>query len=320
MTGAYAEFRDLLKQGRFEEAVWYAEREYLQSSKGNTFWLTQKATALLRSSNFEQALKTAQEALQIETNNPYALTAVSEALMGLGRLQEALSYFEEAVGHPRLKRRVQKGILECLARQKSWEQILQRIAQWELPEPEAMSWKVKALIGRGNLKEAEDACRHWLELKPHYPTALWELTEIEIGRDSLDEVLSRLGRTARIPSLPPIYREIYASLCRRAGKPDMAIEQYEKIAAVGTENRIQRKQAFVLAKSGREREAIEIIEELLRLDPRDMYLHSSYGAACGRLGEIERGINFYQRLMGLFPEEKSLYGRINRLRRKLEGR
>ena len=34
------------------------------------------------------------------------------------------------------------------------------------------------------------------------------------------------------------------------------------------------------------KKAVEIIEELLRVDPKDVYLHSSYGAACTRIGEL----------------------------------
>ncbi len=86
----------------------------------------------------------------------------------------------------------------------------------------------------------------------------------------------------------------------------------------GTGNRPQRNQAFLLARTGREREAIPLMEELLSLDPRDVYLHSSYAAACSRVREVERAIEFYVRLMGKFPQEKGLYGRINRLKKKLE--
>jgi len=49
-----------------------------------------------------------------------------------------------------------------------------------------------------------------------------------------------------------------------------------------------------------------------------VYLHSSYAAACKRMGETERAINFYTTLLGLHPEAKGLYGRIRTLRRKLE--
>jgi hypothetical protein len=41
----------------------------------------------------------------------------------------------------------------------------------------------------------------------------------------------------------------------------------------GVDSRIQRKQAFALAKSGKEVNAIPIMEELMKLDPKTFYLH-----------------------------------------------
>ena len=67
-----------------------------------------------------------------------------------------------------------------------------------------------------------------------------------------------------------------------------------------------------------ERALAQHCPELLRAEPTDMYLHASYEAACKRMGETERAVNFYTALLGLHPEAKGLYGRIRTLRRKLE--
>ena len=82
------------------------------------------------------------------------------------------------------------------------------------------------------------------------------LTGLEICRDGLDAVLARMARLAKIPSRPPVYKEIYASLFKRAGKPELALKQYEKMAHRSSGTSIHRKQAFALAKSGRDPEAI----------------------------------------------------------------
>ena len=73
-----------------------------------------------------------------------------------------------------------------------------------------------------------------------------------------------------------------------------------------------------MARNGREREALPLLEDFLREEPRDMYLHSSYAAACKRVGKTERAINFYHELLGLYPDEKSLYGRIRKMHRDLD--
>jgi tetratricopeptide (TPR) repeat protein len=165
---------------------------------------------------------------------------------------------------------------------------------------------------------AIDICHQWLRDNPDNPQALWALTELEIRRDGFDAVLTRMGRLARIPSRPAVYKEIYASLCKRAGKPELALKQYEKIAHTATDPNIHRKKAFALAKSGREPEAIALMEELLRLNPKDFYVHSAYIPACRRVKQLDRAVEFYQRLLESHPTEKSIYGRLKKLKNEME--
>ncbi len=318
MSQAYSEFRKLMNLGKYSEAARYAEREQLDGSGQNVFWLTQQAVALIRSSEYESALKVSEEALAMDGANPYAVIASADALFGLDRPEEALNYYKDTLKFDRLSQRSQRGVLECLSKLKNWQEMLLNISTWEMAEQYKYRYRVKALAALGRHDEAIEECNKWLQLQPHNHNALWELTELEIRRDGLDSVVGKMGKMARIPSLPPIYKEIYASLCRKAGKPDEAIKAYSKIEAGGANLRIQQKTAFTLAKTGREREAIPMLEELLRAEPGNKYLRSSFEAACGRIGELEGAINFYNRLLGLFPEERSLYGRIKRLEARLE--
>jgi len=318
MSGAYDEFRQLLQQKRFRDAVLLAERQVLQSPSPDAFWLTQQAVALLRMEDYEPALQSARKALEAEPSNQYAVVTAADALLGLQKHEEALACYQECLGSPRLAARARKGVLDSLSRLKRWEEMLARLAEWALPGEESAAGKVKALAGLKRTEEAIAECRAWLAKMPDHPPALWAMTELEVERDGLEPVLERMARTVRIPSLPPVYREIYASLCRRAGRPEEALKEYEKLEAQGAGPRATRQQAFLLAKTGKEREAIPLLEELLRADPRDMYLHSSYEAACRRVGEAERAINFYQALLSLHPDAKGLYGRIKTLHRALE--
>ena len=59
------------------------------------------------------------------------------------------------------------------------------------------------------------------------------------------------------------------------------------------------------------------MEELLKDNPKDVYLHSSYMASCERTGQLHRALGFYEELIAGNPEEKSLYGRIRKIRKKL---
>ena len=229
----YQKYRKFLEQGAFSEAARLAEKQYLGGDKKNPFWLTRQAGALSRAGKYNASLAVARQALELEASDAYALLAAAEALAGLKRFEEARSFYEEIADHPKLAPFARRGILASLAPGKNWSRMLQLLAAWNLPEIYDLPWRVQALTGQGRIDEAFDACRRWLALKPDHPRALWALTDLEIRRDGMDAVLKRMGKIARIASRPPIYKQIYASLCRKAGKPEIALQQYDKLSGTG---------------------------------------------------------------------------------------
>ena len=319
MSEAFAEFQQLLKQKRYKDAAGLAEKECQKNSSPDPFWLTQQAVALVRAGEPERALAAANQALAVDPSNPYAIMVAADSLLELGKSGGVTRALPRGVRlcqacPPGSKR----GARMPVAALPMGRDEFALLAEWALPEEESAPWKVKALAGLGRREEAIAECTRWLERVPDHPPALWALTEMEVERDGLAPVIERMERALRIPSLPPVYREIYASLCRKAGRPEAALREYEKLEAQGAGPRVQKRQAFLLAKSGKESEALPLLEELLRAEPADMYLHSSYEAACKRMDDTERAINFYTTLLVLHPEAKSLYGRIRTLRRRLE--
>lgn len=312
----YQEYRKLLDRGAFQGAADLAERQYLKGNPKKPFWLTRQASALARAGQYDASLAVARQALELKPSDAYALIAVAEALAGLKHFEEARPFYEEILDHPKLAPFARRGILACLAPGKNWLRMLQLLAAWNMPELYDLPWRIQALTGENRIDEAFDACRRWLTLKPDHPKALWALTDLEIRRDGLDAVLKRMGKMAKIASRPPVYKQIYASLCRKAGKPEIALQQYDKLSGIGTSREIQRQQAFTLAKSGKEAEALPLIEELLKLDPGDTYLNSAYAGACGRIKVLDRALVFYEKLLELHPLENTIYGRIKAIRKK----
>ena len=315
---AYDQYKKLLDQGSYLEAAHFAELEYLNGDQNNSFWLTRQAAALSRSGDYEEAFGKAKQALSIQPENPYAVLAVADALSGLGRIKEALSYYEEIAADAKVSAYARKSIFDCLTLLKDWDRILQLLGQWEMPPDQSFRWRVNALAGQNRLDEAIEICHQWLRKSPGNRQGLWTLTELEIQRDGLDSVLFRMAKLAKIPSRPPVYKEIYASLCRRAGKPELALKQYTELSRSGADQRIHRQQAFALAKSGKELEAIPIMEELLKLNPKDLYIHSAYIPACKRAQQLARALSFYEKLLEANPEEKPLFGRIRKIKNLME--
>ena len=314
MSEEYNKYNELRKKGRYTEAAHFAELQYLEGNRNNPFWLTRQAAALNQTREYKKALHVAKQALSLKSSNPYSMLATADALSGLKRTDEALRYYEEIIGDPKIRFSAQKGILFCLAAKKEWDKMLRLIGKWEMPKDSVFEWKVKAFAGQKRWDEAIEICGQWLAVQPDFPQALWALTNLEIQRDGLESVLKKMGRLAKIPSRPPVYKEIYASLCKKAGNPELALKQYEKLTRTGSDIWNQRQQAFALKKSGKLSEAIPMMEELLKLDPKDYFIHTSYVSACKKFRQIERVLKFYEELVELNPEETTLYGRIKNIK------
>jgi tetratricopeptide (TPR) repeat protein len=318
MNPFYTEFRSLMKARRYTEAAALADRQSVLEGSGDVFWLTQLSAALRAAGDVQGALKAAQQAYGIAPANVWAIMAQAEALFRAGRYEEASGFFPDALSDKRTVRRARQGLLYCLSKLKRWKRMLELIDQWELPPGEGQSWRAKSLLGLGKTDDASALCESWLSANPDAPDALWILSDIWTQKEGLDGAIRRFSRYAKIPGKPAVYGEILATLCKRAGRTDDAVKQYGKLLDKKTSPALQRKHAFALAKSGREEEAIPLLEELLRENPSDMYLNSGYIAACSRIGNPEQAWKFYHELIGLHPGEATLYGKLARVRKLIE--
>ncbi len=316
-TTEYRQFRAYLDQGDLRQAIQLAEIQSMSGPGNSEFWLTQLATALTRAKKYQEAVDAATRALASAPRAPWALLARATALRNQRNFKAALDDFREALaaGESRLEQRARTGCLECLAGMQRWDELLEQANEW-LPGQDGYEWRARAYTGLGRNNEAVEEYRKWLQECPDNRNALWGLTELEIQREGLEPVISRLRRIARIPSRPQIYREIHASLLRRAGREDEAIKEYRNLLSSSGDIKAIRKQAFILAKSGRENEALPLLEEFLRIDPADPYAHASYIAASKRINEEKRARGFYFGLLQQHPDQKHLYGKIRRLGKK----
>jgi tetratricopeptide (TPR) repeat protein len=318
MNQAYKEFSALMQKGEFQAAAAFAERQSLAAFDKSEFWLTRLSTAFREAGRDDDALAAAEKACALDPHNNWALLARAEALLKKGKFEEALESFGEAATDARTAPRAQKGLLTCLVEQKSWQRVLTYLAQSGMALQSAFPWRVRALMGLGKTIEAEAACDELLATAPDNSAALWKKTDFQIASEGIAAVAQRFARLAKIPGKPPIYGEINATLCKRTGKVESALVQYEKLSKGSGDPAVFRKQAFALAKSGHEDRAVPLMEELLRITPSDMFLHSAYLPACTRLKDLDRAWKFYHELLALHPEHKGLYGRLKKVQAAME--
>ncbi|MBN1307408.1 MAG: tetratricopeptide repeat protein [Chitinispirillaceae bacterium] len=314
----YDDFKRMLRERRFKEAAALAETQAFGGGGDGVFWLNQQAIALVRMGSYHEAVAVADQALSRNPSGFYSLLIRSEAQFKQGDFAAALVGFQEARRFPAVECRARKGALDCLIGMRRFEEALAALAGWNGDVKESYPFRIKALRGLHRIDEAIAVCREWLGGSADNRQALWLLCDLETRRDGIEATLAKYEKMAKIPSLPPIYGELCAMLYRKAGKTDRALGQYDRLTTRSNDPAILRRKAFALAKSGREREALPLLEELLRARPSDQYVHSAYGAAARRGGYLEKAWKFYHELLTLYPEEKSLYGRIKKIGKTIE--
>lgn len=315
---AYEQYKSLLKSRNYASAAQLAEQEAFKNPDQKSFWIYHQSIALIHAGNYKTAIGISEKALCEQPSNPYLLLSRSDALLNMGDAAKALTGYEEISFNVKMTARARKGILECLFKLKEWDKILDYAAQWDLPDSDSYSFRIQALKELNRPEEAFSLCNKWLLASPDNRAALRLLIGLEISRDGLEATCLKYERLAKIPSKPPVYGEIYAYLCKKTGKFDKAVNQYQKL-----ENKTQnpmniRNRAFALAKSGLELQAIPLLEELLRVSPEDIYLNSSYEGACNRSNNLERAWKFYHELISLHPDNMKLLGRVKKIQKKLE--
>jgi tetratricopeptide (TPR) repeat protein len=318
LATSYDEFKQLLRNRHYREAAFLAEKAAASGGSNAEFWLNQQAIAVLRMNRPQEALALAEQALAHNPAGYYSMLIRAEALFSMGDTTASLAGFREALNYPPVEERARKGVLDCLIKSRQFEEALAVIVNGSAGLAAMYSYKVKALSGLKRIDEAIDVCNEWLSRSVDDREALRLLCDLEVQRDGIAAVLSKYERMAKIPSRPPIYAELCAMLNRKAGNVNGEIVYYDKLSAKAASPFIMRRKAFALAKSGKESEAIPLFEEFLRSAPNDQYVNSAYIAAARRAGYLENAWKFYYELLGMFPDEKAVFGRIRKIAREME--
>lgn len=304
---SYDEFKLLLKKGSFREASLVAKRAAEAGGRDAVFWCNQQAQALLKGNKPKEALRIALQVLENDPENCFAMLAAAEAHFLLGKIGDAQTYYHTASGCTATFEEGKKGIVNCLIKLKRFTDALDemdgcpRLGSFWFP------LKIRALSGLGRIGEAVAECTRWLDGAPNDRTAQRVMFDLDVAYLGEDAALVKYETLAKTASKMSIYRVLKNELLQRCGKGD-AVENKKP-----AELFLLSRKAFTLAKTGRERDAVQLMEVVLRKDPCNEYVNNGYIAAARRIGYMVPAMKFYQELSRLHPEEQGLHHYVRKV-------
>ncbi|MBN1984040.1 MAG: hypothetical protein JW795_21095 [Chitinivibrionales bacterium] len=284
----FARFCEVYNAAHFQEAAEFAGQQAGITDNYREFWLMQQAKALSKAGDYCAAFEAADQAVQIAPTDRFCHCARADAAVKVGKLDEALAEYAELLNDPQLSARAQSRLLNCVnSMPDKSDQILQFFDHWQKPQSETFAWKVRALVVLKRHEEAHVVCQQWRALFPDDPETLAQIEELENDLDTGAESAVDGGQKTA------------ATTHGDAAAPTV------------------RMQAFLLVKDGKEQEALPLFEELLRLNPKDNFVHNSYVAAVLRIPAAARADAFYAELIKRYPDEKLLCGRARKIQQAM---
>ena len=204
-------------------------------------------------------------------NDPLAHYTLGVALEKTGRIQEAISHYEQAL---RIK-----------------------------PDSaEAYNGLGHVLAGAGKIQEAIGDYEHALRLAPDYAEAHNNLGIMLKNQGRVPEAIAHYEQALRIkPDLAEVHYNLGVAL-EQAGMGPEAIGQYEQALRINPEfAEAYNNLGAALWRAGGIQEARQYYEQALRLKPDFGEAHYNLGIALKQLGKVEEAIGQYEQALRVRP-------------------
>jgi tetratricopeptide (TPR) repeat protein len=225
-----------------------------------------------RDRDYYSAVTIWQDTVEKRPDNPRAHNNLGLALVQLGRRQEAMGQYEQAL----------------------------RI---EPDYAEAHNNLGIALVQQGSLQEAIGHYEQALRVKPDLAKAHNNLGNALLQAGRVQEAIGHYEQALQIrPDLAEAHNDLgYALL--QAGKVSEAIEQYEQALRIKPDyadgyNNL----GLALVQQGRLREAMEHWEQALRVNPDLADAHYNLGLALQKRGRLPEAIGHYEQALRIQPD------------------
>jgi tetratricopeptide (TPR) repeat protein len=209
--------------------------------------------------------------LACTSNNLVAHLDLGEALVEQGRVDEAISHFQQAL-------QIRPGYAETY---------------YDLGN---------ALLQQGQLEEAITQFQQALQIQPDYAEAHFNLGVALVRKGKVDEAITHFQKALQLKPDDAQARLALGNALLQQGRPDEAMVYFQKALQAGPDNA----EAHItlgnaLLQQGQADEAIAHFQTALQIEPGNAEAHCDLGAALFRKGDVDAAIVYFQKALEIKP-------------------
>jgi tetratricopeptide (TPR) repeat protein len=277
----------------------------------------------LRQERFAEGRILAEEVLAQDPQHPEALSILGDILLKQRHQREALECYRQAYNRapkPYLALKVVRALKEL----KDYIEALEEVERVLVVDPGNLAFlKEKALI-LGRLKrydQALDVYEKIRELSPNDSFVEKEILRLRGQDRPRGQMATDLRRVVAMESKRDNaqMRGLLAETLKEAGQVREAAAEYGAAADLDPNNPyFIKQQAFCLYRLNQYDEAIRLLSEAFKKDPSDFYVSVTLEKCFKAQGNLKGLLQLFEETLHLHPGERSLYGKIRKLRKRLD--
>ncbi len=321
MQDAVKEALELKRAGNYARAIALFE-EAIESQGSTPFLLSNLGHSFLLAGDLVQARGVLEEAIARDPKNTFARSFLAGVAEKEGRAKEQIELLSEvvAISPDDLLGRV--NLAWALLKSKKSKEALEH-AEWLFsraePSPKAFKTAAAVFKAAGRLDDARAAFKKLLSISPNDGFAMKEL--LELGEGEKGGKLHEIENLLKLPANKANRELLFARVkyLESAGDVEAAAKAAaEIVAAFPDDIKVKTAFTYLLVRVKRYADALPLLGELLKLNPKDYYLHNTVLRCAKESGGLEGAYALYTELIREHPAEKALFGRRRRIQQMLE--
>lgn len=321
MDGFVAEALERKKKGDFQRAISLIE-EAIKAQGETPFLLSHLGHCFFLAGDLLRARELIEKSLDRDPKNPYALSFLARVAEREGKTKEQIEILSDSVSISPGDVHLRVALVWALVKSKKAKGAITH-AKWlsEKASNNLQALKVSAVVFRnvGLDDEAKTVLKKMLAINPNDGFALQEL--LKMTASSEDDKLREIERLLKLPANRENRELLFmrVKLKEKLGDMEGAISAAEAAAEFFSDDkRVKFALVQLFNRAGRHRDAFEVLAELLKITPADLYLHNALAKAANEGGFLEDAYAFYTKLIRVHPNEKRLFGWRRRIQQRLE--